>query len=273
MNILIVGGLGYIGFELLRPLVSAGHHVTVLDVNYIRVPQAQHQKVQVVTDTVENLCPGSFLENVDCAINLTGGVDDQFLYGTAHATSGPQVLAPLLVREACPKAKIVHVSTQFVYSGGDLFKERSKEIPACPYGLVHLMAEQALRSGETDVILRFGTVWGKATFPRWDTWINRLFWERANNGCIDIYNSTILTSTLHMSNAVKAILWSVEGPPGTYNIADYVGYKEDIVRLILKAYPYTARLPKEGISSGMDCSRARKAGFSFDEVPFEWWGN
>jgi len=210
------------------------------------------------------------LADFDTIINLTGGLDDANVSGLGLSAM-TQSCSNLSIRDACPDARIVHVSTQFVYSTPDMNKERSKTNPQCDYGVVQSMAETALENDDNSVVLRFGTVWGKGTFTRYDTWGNHLFKAMEEKKYIDVYNPKCMVGMLSLHNAHRAILWAMTAEPGVYNVADWVGIKEDIVKATLKEYLYTNRPITQGFSIGMDCNRIQRKGFEFEpyELGFE----
>lgn len=265
MRVLIVGGLGYIGFEVAKHL-SEDHVVFVLDRSQHRTTLAVRHNIHPVVDGVENAAqyPG-FFKSFDVIVNLTGGMDDANL-NTVLPSYGTQACAAAYVKHVSD-ARVVHISTQYVYSDPSLNKERSNPAPKCAYGVLHAMAEQAVQD---DIILRFGTVWGLATHTRYDTWGNHFKRLIDEGQPIDINYPDSILCLLHISTAVSVIDWALSNGSGVYNVADKQGYQEDLAKEFCRDTPITNRKFVGGYSQGMDCSRIMKAGFMLGERELTW---
>lgn len=255
--VIVIGGAGYIGFDL--PFEK-----TILDISGSRSAAALTRGTKFLVGNVSEM-PNrkDLLARFDVVINLVGGLDDAHLYGLGIAAM-TQACSNLSIREACPDARIIHVSTQYVYSSPEMNKERSKSNPACDYGVVQAMAEKALENDDNAVILRFGTVWGKGTYTRFDTWGNHLFQLMEEGKYVDLNYPKHMISMLSLHNAHRAIEWAMTADPGLYNVADCIGIREDIAKKALGDCPYTNRPFSNGFSIGMDCNRIQRKGFTFE---------
>lgn len=263
MKALVVGGAGYIGFEVSKAL-REDYDVWVLDVNDDDCITLVSNKIKfLVGDVVDTYKRPKIMQEFSVIVNLTGGLNDHRLWIRDGINFKSQVCAPMCLRLSNSKARIVHVSSQYVYSTPDMNKERAKAIPACDYGQVMLMSEQALSGDENAVVLRLGTVWGRGMFTNWSSWGNHLYEKKRRGEMIDIFYPTSVLCLLSMENAVRSILWALTSTPGIYNVADKVGFREDIAKEVLGDYPYTNRLSTRAISIGMDCTRIVKQGFKF----------
>jgi len=271
MRILVVGGAGYIGLAVSEVLRKLGHDVWVLDIKDQMRPFILNLKIKYVVGSVIDLSLNNkIMAEFDTIINLTGGLDDAKLYGMGPMFIS-QACSAMYLKRASEHAKIVHISTQYVYGSSapgelEMHSEREHTRAECDYGIAHVMAEQAISSDERAAILRFGTVWGNTRNTRWDTWGNHLHSLRRKGELIDLYHPHRTISMLTIQNAVKVIQWVIEEDiAGTYNVADRVGLREDTAREFLGDYPYTNRALSEGFSIGMNCNRVKKAGFEFED--------
>lgn len=263
MRILVVGGAGYIGYDLCKVLKAMHHDVTVLDLSSSRMPQLMAAGIRLLVGRVSGTIERKDLMGLfDVVINLTGGLDDAHLHGLG-ATAMEQACGPLYIRDACPDARIVHISTQYVYSSPEMNKERSTSEPSCDYGIIHVMAEGSINNDPNAVVLRFGTVWGLGTFTRWDTWGNHFVPLMKQNQPVDLNFPNNMICLLSLKNAIRSILWAIEGNPGTYNVADTIGIQEDVAKEVLGSYIYTNRAFTNGFSIGMDCNKIQRRGFEF----------
>lgn len=259
MKVLVVGGAGYIGIEACLKLREE-HVVWALDPSPDRTMFLFRNKVKCIASKVLEKCLEGPLSAFDVIINLTGGLDDANLSGSVDQ----QALSTKYLRDAAPKARLVHVSTMYVYSTSDMNKERSKPNPIMDYGFAHLMAEQPLLNDDNAVILRFGTVWGESTFTRYDTWGNHFF-KHIEDKSVEVLYPKSMICLLSMHNAIKSIVWALDSPAGIYNVADKIGFREDLAKEIVGDVPMTVRKHTSRISIGMDTSRIQKVGFSFDD--------
>ncbi len=151
MNVLVVGGAGYIGSHMVRKLDQNGHRVVVLD----------------------NLCTG-FSSSVKSGELVVGDMNDQELveellkkheieavmHFAAHALVGESVqhpakyyqnnvVATLSLMEAmrnCEVKKLVFSSTCATYGTPEIvpISESEKQKPVNPYGFTKLVCEQAM---------------------------------------------------------------------------------------------------------------------------------
>jgi nucleoside-diphosphate-sugar epimerase len=265
MVILVVGGAGYIGYEVCLYLKAQGHEVWALDPDAHRSTVLHAHKIRSLVDSVENVVVyPEAVKRFDAIINLTGGYNDHKYTWDPTISPTPQLMANIYLRQANKTCRIVHASTQHIYSTPDMNKERSKPSPETMYGIIQSMAETPIRDDDNAVILRLGTVWGKGTFVNWETWGNHLFSLKSSKDYIDIYYPYSMLCMLSMHNVKRALEWALKAQSGVYNVADKIGLRWDIAKEVLNGYPCTERKATGGFSIGMDCERIVKAGFVFE---------
>lgn len=269
MVVLVVGGAGYIGYEICLHLSAKGHEVWSLDPNNHRSEVLIARRVRSVVDVIQNsIRYADFFKKFDAIINLTGGYNDDRYHWDTTINPTPQLMSNIYLRQVAD-CRLVHISTQHVYNSPDMNRERSKPTPGTMYGIVQFMAETIVREDANAVILRCGTVWGKGTFINYNLWGNHLFGLKASNDLVDIYHPYSVICMLSMHNAKRAIEWALTGQSGVYNVADKVGLRLDIAKEVLGDYPCTERKASGGFSIGMDCERIVKAGFVFEPYDLE----
>ena len=173
MNILVTGGAGFIGSNLVDRLITEGHHVIVLD--------------NLSTGKIANINPkANFLkldlstETQDLINNLVSGCDYVF-HVAAKARVQPSILDPigfhehnvnatLKLLEACRLSKTVKrfifSSSSSVYGNGTLpFEECNFTDPISPYAVQKLIAEEYCKVyskvyGLDTACLRYFNVYG-----------------------------------------------------------------------------------------------------------------
>ncbi|MET9257846.1 sugar nucleotide-binding protein [Streptomyces sp. NPDC003717] len=136
MTVLIVGGSGFLGTELVRQVTAAGHRVAA---TYATAPGAGPAAEWHALDLRD---PGRLdvvLAEADpeVVINVTGGKDDW-----VTTAEGPVRIALAAAR----RARLVHVSSDAVFSGaGVTYDETSLPDPVTPYGAAKAAAETGVR--------------------------------------------------------------------------------------------------------------------------------
>lgn len=126
MNILITGGLGFIGSNLARRLLNAGHQVTLLDSlipeyggNLANIADVVDQVRINISDVRDHFATRELLKGVDVVYNLAGqtshtdSMTDPFTDLDINARSQLALLEA--VRKVCPDAVVVFASTRQIY--------------------------------------------------------------------------------------------------------------------------------------------------------------
>lgn len=126
MNILITGGLGFIGSNLSRRLVQEGNEVTLLDSlipeyggNLANIADIQNQLRINISDVRDPFATRELLKGVDVVYNLAGqtshadSMTDPFTDLDINAKSQLALLEA--VRQVCPEAVVVFASTRQIY--------------------------------------------------------------------------------------------------------------------------------------------------------------
>lgn len=168
MNILVTGGLGYIGSHATVELLSAGHRVVIVD-----------SLVNSSTSMVDNIIRASSCKNENISVYVFDVSDkirlldfmrsqepfDLVIHFAAYKSAAESIVNPLKYYEnnldalmsllSCMKEvgldKIIFSSSAAVYQPGDTntpLLETSQLGPLNPYGRTKLMAEQII----TDVV-------------------------------------------------------------------------------------------------------------------------
>lgn len=151
MNVLVVGGAGYIGSHAVRLLIEAGHQVTVYD-NLSRGHAAAVPSGLLVEGEVADrakLVATMKQHSIDAVMHFAAfalvneSVNDPALYYQNNVIAALELLEAM--READVK-KIVFSSTTATYGEPDVvpIPETTLQQPINPYGFTKLVIEQAL---------------------------------------------------------------------------------------------------------------------------------
>jgi len=169
MNVVVIGGLGFIGSCLVEKLLQRGHSVRIVDVRASRVPKGAELCIADVTNFNQMM---QAVSGFDIVYHLAGTVLNTARKNPYLAVS-LDVLGTVDVLEACVKnnvSKIVYASSFYAYDGlpEDLEADegyRSDIFKAETFGVVKLVGERLVleysrRYNLKYVILRYGPVYG-----------------------------------------------------------------------------------------------------------------
>ena len=126
MNILITGGLGFIGSNLARRLVNEGHKVTLIDSlipqyggNLVNIFDIRDRVTVNISDMRDPFATRELLKGIDLVFNLAGqtshadSMTDPFTDLDINAKAQLSLLEA--VRQVAPEAVVVFASTRQIY--------------------------------------------------------------------------------------------------------------------------------------------------------------
>ncbi len=174
MNILVLGGAGFIGSHLVDALVGQGHRVRVFDLPNVSTYNLQKSfdSIEFINGDFENIVDVlPLLDDIDVLVHLVGTT----LPGTSNANPAYDVETNIigtirLIEEAVHKGvkKVIYAS-----SGGTVYgipeqlpiSEDHPTNPICSYGITKLTVEKYLKLFKhlydlDHTILRFGNPYG-----------------------------------------------------------------------------------------------------------------
>ena len=219
MNVLCVGGAGYLGSHVVRVLTELGEQVTVLD-NLTYQDEYRGPAAFVFGDVIDSELIAYQVKRHDAVIWLAAIVGDAACAADpARAIAVNQEAIRAVV--GCGKP-IVFTSSCSVYGlkGG----EANEDAPLKPlsiYAETKLKGERYL-PGERAVILRLGTLHGVSDRLRFDLVVNAMTRDAVDQGLVRVYGGHQRRPLLAVQDAADYIALQVlsEVPhPGIYNLA------------------------------------------------------
>ena len=249
MKILVTGGAGYLGSELLPRLLGLGHEVTVLDSFKHGVPSLAavggHAALTVYRGDVrdEELLIGC-LHQQDAVVHLAALVGS----GACEAARGEAVSTNLwattkLVELMRPHQILIFPCTNSGYGRGGALPvtETDPMRPLSLYGTTKARAEEAVLRHPLGVSLRFATLYGPSARMRLDLLVNEFVYYAANRKPLAVYERHFRRCVLHVFDAASAIIWSISHRCVLFGRAWNVGAenltKADLCRLIQTQEP------------------------------------
>lgn len=227
MNVLCTGGAGYIGSVLVPMLVEEGYNVTVAD-NFLysragvsslaalcRYPNFSIHRVDVRNP--EALKP--FLAKADVVIPLAA------LVGAPLCSLNPvdaelvNYHHPLRLFKMLSNDQLcVMPTTESAYgSNAEVCTEETPINPLSTYALHKAHVEEALLQRENSISLRLATVYGMSPRMRLDLLVNDFAWKAWKEGSILLFEHNFNRTVLHVRDAARAFLWTLEPPMSRYS--------------------------------------------------------
>jgi GlcNAc-P-P-Und epimerase len=212
-SVLVTGGSGFIGMNLVNRLLAEGQRVINLD----KAPPAKGEHRAYWTP-VDILDAGSLLAAIDAAqatvvIHLAARADSQGkqLAGYSENINGvANVLAAL--KKLPTIRRFVATSTQFVVGPGPLPAHDLDFRPHTVYGESKVIGEQLVRKAElacTWTIIRPTNIWGP-----WHPRYSHEFWRVLKRGLyVHPGNIPVIRSYGYVENVVDQILKIITAPP------------------------------------------------------------
>ncbi len=256
MNILITGGAGYIGNELVFELLkdASVHEIFIYDnlsrrnYNLFLDTRYEPRKVRFIHgELLDSRKLRQVLRGIDVVYHLAAKVSTPLATESSHLFEqinhwGTAELVYAV--EDSPVSKFVYLSTTSVYGASEqLIGTDTPPDPKTFYGSSKLRGEAHVERlmEKTDAwIIRSGNVYGYSPSVRFDAVINRFMFEANFNGRIQITgNGKQQRAFVHVDKVVNMLANLVHHdlPPGIYNFSEHNLSIEHIAGVIKEIYP------------------------------------
>jgi len=216
MNVLVIGGAGYVGTILVNKLLKLGHQVTCYDLMIYGAHFSDHKNLNLVKGDIRNL---ELLEkniiSQDCIIHLACISNDPSfeLNPTLGKSINYDCFEPLVKMSVKHSVKkFVYASSSSVYgvkSDSNVTEETSLE-PLTDYSKFKMLCEKILLKYRSEkfetVIIRPATVCGYSPRQRLDVIVNIFVNHAFNNKKITIFGGSQLRPNIHIEDMVQVYL-------------------------------------------------------------------
>jgi UDP-glucose 4-epimerase len=242
MNVLVTGGAGYIGTELVSQLIARSDVDKVIVYDNLSRPNfnmflglrlQQHKKISFVKgELLDSRALKKVLRGIDVVYHLAAKVTTPFANAESHAYEqvnhwGTAELV-YAVEESNVK-RFIYTSSTGVYGSSKIpAHEDTPPDPQTFYAVSKLRGEQHVRrlinSKKIETfIMRCGNVYGYSKSMRFDAVINKFVFEANFNKLVTIQGNGKQSRTfIHIDMVAKALanLLTADLPSDVYNIVD-----------------------------------------------------
>lgn len=226
-NILVTGGLGFVGSKLVPNLLSSGFFVTVIDVGWFGNFIDHHSNLTLIKDDIRNI-KNIELGTFDTVIHLANIANDPAvdlnptLSWEVNVLAGYQLIDKL-VRVSCPH--FIFASSGSVY-GIKTEKEVTEElelVPISAYNKTKMIAERVFLSFSDRIrvqCVRPATVCGWSPRMRLDVAVNLLTMQALENNEITVLGGQQTRPNIHIDDMVNVYTHLIDNEDimsGCYN--------------------------------------------------------
>jgi len=289
MVILVTGGCGYIGSQLIRELPGKFENET------IRIIDNMIREKYVSLWNLPKKCKYEFFEgditkeddirkamrDVEIVFDLAGITNAPLSFQRKELTMEVNVGGVQKILKECLNngvKKYVYTSSASVYGPTTNEADENYECkPISPYGESKLLAEKEIQktideNGLNISILRLGTVHGWSIGMRFDTVIDRFVFQSCIGLPMTIWevNKNEKRPYLHVKDASRALIYSSNNKiKGIFNVVSENAKLMDVVETIRNLIPnssviFTKKKNLNQLSYTLSSSKFKKNGFKFN---------
>lgn len=219
-QVLVTGGLGYLGSILCEHLLDAGFRVKAVDnllygqgqqglFHLCAHPAFQFTKGDVRDESVMKQA----LKEADIVIHLAA------IVGASACDRDPQMATSvnlesvkLLNRLRSPRQLVIYPNTNSGYGSTEGTSFCTEETPLCPislYGKTKVEAELHLLDSGNAITFRLATVFGMAPRMRLDLLVNHFVYTALNEGYIVIFEKDFKRNYVHVRDVADCMLHGI----------------------------------------------------------------
>lgn len=227
MKILLTGGCGYIGTPLTQSLLEAGHHVTVVDLQWFGNHLPTHPNLKVIREDIRN-ADRIPMEGMDVVMHLANIANDPCSDLNSKLNWEVNALASMFLVERAIHSKV----PQFIFaSSGSVYgvKEEAEVtedlslVPISDYNKTKMISERVLLSYADRIcvnIIRPATVCGYSPRMRLDLSVNILTMQAVTKGKITVFGGDQTRPNIHIKDMLGVYHHFLKhglNLPGTFN--------------------------------------------------------
>ena len=222
-NVLITGGLGYIGSVLYEILQEEGWNVEILDNHLYKELKPTNPFIDV--DIRDKDILKKHIQNYDVIVNLAAVVGDPACLIDTNLAIDINCIGTRYIAELCNKfnKKIVHISTCSIYGSEPnvIVKEEDEGFPIDFYGQTKYTQERIVRDicHDNFCVLRLGTAYGLSPRMRYDLVVNTFAARAIKFNKITVFGGEQERPFVHIRDISRAIVHVIKNDlTGVFNV-------------------------------------------------------
>lgn len=222
-NVLVIGGLGYIGSVLYEILQEEDWNVEILDNHLYKELKPTNQFIDV--DIRDKDALKKHIQRFDVIVNLAAIVGDPACLIDTNLAIDINCIGTRFIAELCNKynKKIVHISTCSIYGSEPnvIVKEEDEGFPIDFYGQTKYTQERLVREICRDnyCVLRLGTAYGLSPRMRYDLVVNTFAARAVKFNKIIVFGGEQERPFVHIRDISRAIVHVIKNNlNGIFNV-------------------------------------------------------
>ena len=210
MKILITGGCGYVGTNLIPYLLKKKHKIINLDTQWFGNYLQKHKNLKNIKLDISEIKKVN-LKGVDCVIHLASISNDPMAEIDKNLSWETSALNTMKLMEHIKKFKIkriIYASSGSVYgiNNSEKITENTNLNPISLYNKVKMITERILLSYSKNIelfIIRPATVCGFSKRMRLDVSVNALTFSALHKKKITVYGGNQIRPNIHMDDMIR----------------------------------------------------------------------
>jgi len=247
MKILVIGGCGFTGTNLVNELIKVGHKVLVVDVQWFGNHLKRNKNLKVVKQDVRNI-ESKLFKGINTVVHLANIANDPSVELNQSLSWEVNVLATKKIIEFAIDNKVNH----FIYaSSGSVYGiKKEKKVteklactPISTYNKTKMIAERVLHSYSNKIkihCIRPATVCGFSPRMRFDVSVNMFIYQALSKNKIKVFGGQQIRPNINIKDLVNVYVHFINNPKiksGNYN-AGFENLKIiNIAKLVQKYIP------------------------------------
>ena len=219
MKILITGGAGYIGSEMVGFLLKKGHEVTVVDtldygttslLRYVGHPKFHFEKMDIRRRDLlkPKLREADLIIPLACLVGFPLCEDKPTEAIEINYTANEWI-----AENKSKNQRVIYPCTNSGYGVGGVNGVCTEESPLNPislYGSTKVSAERAYQQAEECCTLRLATVFGPSSRPRTDLLVNNFVLKALKDRVLVLYECEFMRNYIHIWDICRVYNFIIE---------------------------------------------------------------
>lgn len=239
MNILVIGGAGYLGSVICTKLRQEGHNVTVIDnflyqqwhiASYLASINIDVREYDITEQPYSNSIEKLF-HFADIIIPL------QAIVGMPACAKNPELTQKIntdsikyIVDRISPSKILLGINTNSSYGitpEGQITDENSPVNPISLYAETKQKAEEYILNHKNSIVFRFATVYGLSPRLRLDLLVNQFCFEASRTKKLSVFEGNFRRNFIHINDVANLFSYVVDNPSKFTEKIYNVGNDED----------------------------------------------